>query len=492
MPTRQRRQGTIATFTIMARYLYFLIFIAMLMGAHGVDAQHFYFGADQSYVNEMEDCGVVYHEDGQSKDVYEIFSGHGCNLVRLRLWHTPAWYDNLNHGARYSDLSDVKRAIARAKAVQNHVLLDFHLSDNWADPSKQVVPAAWAAVVDDLPLLKDSLYNYITHVLTALHTEGLLPEMVQIGNETNRGILLSQEQNDAGWVLDWPRNSQLFNTAIRAVRDVEQATGKDIVIALHAAGPEDATWIYRQFIENGVTDFDVMGISYYWAWHKPTTIAQTGEIIRNLRAAHPGYDVMIFETGYIWTTQNIDQAGNIITETHPDYHPASPDNQRRWLVDLTQEVINSGGKAVIYWEPSWVSSSCWTQWGRGSHQEHATFFNFNNNLIPNGGIAWMSYPYENLSSVSRVPDNPAGILITVDTNNRTLVIDFGEFREAEETRLQIVSTAGQIVHATTLQPSTVQSRQMVQIPDLPTAIYFVRIARSTGHLATQSVHLYAR
>src|SRR5690606_24901704 len=104
------------------------------------------------------------------------------------------------------------------------------------------------------------------------NAEGLMPEMVQIGNETNRGILLSQQVNDAGWVLDWNRNGQLFNSAIRAVRDVEKAGGKKVKIALHIAGPSDAKWLMEGFWNAGVTDFDMIGLSYYWAWHKPTTI----------------------------------------------------------------------------------------------------------------------------------------------------------------------------------------------------------------------------
>jgi len=148
-------------------------------------AQDFYFGADMSYVNEMEDCGVTYMEAQTAKDPFQIFENHGGNLVRLRLWHTPNWYDDLNDGKRYSDLQDVKKAIARAKGEGLNVLLDFHLSDNWADPSKQLVPSAWLPVVDDVDVLKDSLYNYIYQTISDLHEENLLPEMIQIGNETH-------------------------------------------------------------------------------------------------------------------------------------------------------------------------------------------------------------------------------------------------------------------------------------------------------------------
>lgn len=374
----------------MIKKIFTLIFI---LTTAPMLAQPFYFGADMSYVNEMEDCGVTYYEDGQAKDPYRIFAGHGCNLVRLRLWHTPAWYDSLNQGKRYSDLADVKRASARAKQNNMQVLLDFHLSDNWADPSKQLAPAAWQPVVNNLELLQDSLYQYIFRTLSNLHHDKLLPEMIQIGNEVNKGILLSPEDNKV-WTLDWERNAALFRHAIKAVRDFEQRSGSEVKIVIHVAGPANAEWMIDGFISHGVSDFDIIGLSYYWAWHHPTSIADAGEVIRTFRKLYPDKAVMVVETGYIWTTEWNDRAANIISETHPDYRPASPENQRDWLVALTREVIASGGNGVIYWEPAWVSSPCFTQWGQGSHQEHATFFDFNNQLLIPGGSEWMGYDYD--------------------------------------------------------------------------------------------------
>ncbi|MGA0258272.1 MAG: glycosyl hydrolase 53 family protein [Saprospiraceae bacterium] len=383
------------------------IIIFFILLSNGVLAQSFFFGADMSYVNEMEDCGVSYYENENPEDLYSIFKNHGCNLVRLRLWHTPSWYDNLNSGKRYSDLNDVKIAIARARQYDIDVLLDFHLSDNWADPSSQLVPDAWLSVVNDIDLLKDSLYNYIFNTLDHLNDQGLLPELIQIGNETNKGILLSPQDN-ANWILDWNRNATLFNYAIKAVNDFEHETGKDIRTVIHLAGPEDAEWLMDDFVSNQVTDFDIIGLSYYWAWHKPTTISETGQIIRTLKTLYPDKEVLIVETGYIWTTEWNDSAANIISETHPDYYPASPENQRDWLIDLTQEVIESGGLGVTYWEPCWVSSTCFTQWGQGSHQEHATFFDFDNNLLAPGGIEWMDYTYDFSTSTESVPDFKQG------------------------------------------------------------------------------------
>jgi arabinogalactan endo-1,4-beta-galactosidase len=390
-----------------------IIIICTVLTISG-NAQNFFFGADLSYVNEMQNCGVSYSENEIIKDPFLIFSDNGCNLVRLRLWHTPSWYDNLNDGMRFSDLDDVKLSIARSKQNNLNVLLDFHLSDNWADPSKQLVPDAWLPVVDDVEILKDSLYNYIFSTLSELHQENLLPEMIQIGNETNKGILLSPSDN-ATWTLDWTRNAILFNAAIKAVRDVEIESNSEIMIVLHVAGPVNAEWLIDGFIDNGVTDFDFIGLSYYWAWHKPTNIQETGEIIENLKFHYPDKEVIIVETGYIWTNEWNDSASNIITETHPDYHPASPIAQRDWLIDLTKEVIASNGSGVVYWEPAWVSSSCFTQWGQGSHQEHATFFDFENNLLIPGGIEWMNYDYADINTAISESPYKHSIQILINT-----------------------------------------------------------------------------
>ncbi len=392
----------------------------LLLFCHWLGAQDFYFGADLSYVNELEDCGLTYFEGQDSKDPYAIFRDHGCNLVRLRLWHTPSWYDTLNNGERYGDPDDVKKAIARAKTHGMSVLLAFHLSDNWADPSSQLAPQAWQPVVADIPVLQDSLYNYLFGTLSQLYEEGLLPEMIQIGNETNKGILLSPEDN-AGWTLDWPRNAALFNTALQAVTDVEQLYDQEIRTLLHLAGPENTEWLIDSFAANGVTDFEAIGISYYWSWHQPTGIDEVQGVVAALREQYPAKEVLIVETGYPWTTDWNDNANNILGLAHPDYAPPSPENQRQWLIDLTRGVLEGGGKGVIYWEPAWQSSPCFTQWGQGSHYENATFFDFDDHLLLPGGIEWMAHDYGAVS-VREAGRPTMTIPIHWDRRTRTVTI----------------------------------------------------------------------
>lgn len=372
-------------------------------------AQDLLLGADLSYVNEMEDCGVIYQEGNEAKDLYSILADHGCALARYRLWHNPSWYDQLNQGKRYSDLPDVMKSIRRAKEHGMQVLLDFQLSDFWADPSRQWAPEAWAGIVGNLPVLEDSLYNYIRETLLQLDASGLLPEMVQIGNETNRDILMATGVN-APWQLDWSRNAPLFNTAIRAVREISAETGEEIRIALHIAGPQNVEWYMDGFISHGVTDFDIIGLSYYWPYHKPVTIAETGQVISRLRQHYSNKEVMILETGCIWTTSSHDQAVNVLNEIAPGYTPSSPEEQARWMIDLTREVYRQGGTGVIYWEPDWVSSGCRTYWAQGSHYENAAFFDFDNNLLVDGGINFFEYDYTSSSARVR-EDTPNGFRI---------------------------------------------------------------------------------
>ena len=148
---------------------YCAVLLLILLNIH-ISGQTFYRGNDLSYVNQMEDCGAVFKENGIPKDVYQIFADHGTNLVRVRLWVDPAWQNSLVQPegvkSQYSDFEDVRETISRSKAAGMEVLLDFQLSDFWADPGKQLIPARWLSVANDLNALKDSVYNYVFQVLT--------------------------------------------------------------------------------------------------------------------------------------------------------------------------------------------------------------------------------------------------------------------------------------------------------------------------------------
>ncbi|ARN77255.1 arabinogalactan endo-1,4-beta-galactosidase [Nonlabens spongiae] len=328
----------------------------------------FYYGADLSYVNEMEDCGAIYsNRDGIVQDPYSIFAEEGANIVRLRLWHNPTW-------TNYSNLQDVKRSIQRAKDEGMQVLLDFHYSDTWTDPAKQQIPAAWIASIDDTPALGNLLYDYTYDTLTELASENLLPNIVQVGNEINPMIL---QDGDLVWPIDWTRNAALINKGILAVRNVAQEQNKEIEVMLHIAQPENGLWWFDQATDAGVTDYDWIGLSYYPIWSE----YDLNQVQAPLTSLINDYNkkLMIVETAYPFTMNNADAANNILgQDALTGGFPASPQGQLDYLNRLQEVIENAGGQGLIYWEPAWVSTGCSTLWATGSHWDNATLFDQNN------------------------------------------------------------------------------------------------------------------
>lgn len=421
-----------------------LVSMGFVAGRRSLQAQEstlpFYFGVDLSYVNEMDDCGAVYRENGEQRDAFALFAERGANLVRARLWHNPDW-------TAYSTLADVKRTLARAQAAGMQTLLDMHYSDNWADPGRQEAPAAWAEITDTQELTQ-AVYDYTSVVLTELHAAGLTPTFVQVGNEINSGLIKTGKV-----ALDWPRDARLLNSGIQAVRDFAATTGSDIRIILHVAQPENTGWWFTQAEEAGVTDFDVIGLSYYPQWSS-FSIGDVGLQVQYLRQRF-GKDVMIVETAYGWTREAVDEtASNILNQGTPGY-PFSPDGQRRFMMDLTQTLISNGGSGVVYWEPAWVSTRCTTRWGQGSHWENATFFDFQHENEVLEGISFLNpaaywYP-SRLSDGIIEPDYGDPLSVDADSDvlgDITSLDLLSLYGAADDTSLTIATTlAGDVFSA---------------------------------------------
>jgi arabinogalactan endo-1,4-beta-galactosidase len=323
-----------------------------------------YVGADLSYVNEILDCGGEFRSEGALVDPYELFAQKGTDLVRLRLWHNPEW-------SGYSDLEDVKLAIKRSKELGMEILLDFHYSDTWADPQHQVIPKAWEEITD-VKVLSDSLYYYTYQTLEALHADGLLPEFVQVGNETNIEVMQDSAMMNVD-TINWERNLALINAGLKAVNDFSLLSGVDIQRMIHIAQPENALWWFGAATKYGLGDFEWIALSYYPKW----SAYGLDELSIALDSLIKTYEkeLMIVETAYPHSLVNVDGAGNILGEDALIAgYEATPDGQLRFMQTLIEQTVKSGGKGVIYWEPAWVTSTCETPWGKGSHWENASFF----------------------------------------------------------------------------------------------------------------------
>ncbi len=370
MPTRFQRLGA----SLLASVL-----LAGAAQAAPQGTTKTYLGVDISYANEMEDCGAVYRAEGQTVEPYAFFKSAGANLARIRIWNDPTW-------TAYSNLKDVKRSIAKARKAGLQVLLDFHYSDDWADGDKQIAPKAWARLSTQDQA--KALYAFTRDTLAELDREGLMPDLVQVGNETNGEIVSSLAK--AKEPIDWTRNALLFNAGIKAVRDAGAASAIKPRIMLHIAQPENVEPWFAAATKAGITDFDLIGISYYSKWSK-RSMAQLGQTIDRLRHLYAA-DVLVVETAYPFTTENADSSPNLLGEDSlvPGY-PATPAGQKKYLVDLTRTVFASGGVGVVYWEPAWLSTKCKTRWGQGSNWENAALFDFKGQALE--GVDWLKTPY---------------------------------------------------------------------------------------------------
>jgi arabinogalactan endo-1,4-beta-galactosidase len=319
-----------------------------------------YIGADISYINEVEDAGAVYSDGGQPEDPFDILARYGFGLARARLWHTPTW-------TAYSTLDDVKRTFRRARAAGMTLMLDFHYSDTWADPAKQIIPAAWAHLTDPAELAR-ALYDYTLDTLLELHQAGLTPQYVQVGNEINTELLMPGHHD--GTPIDWPRNIQLINAGLAAVSEAASRIGRPLRSMLHIAQPEHLMPWFDAATAAGLIGFDDVGLSYYPKW----STCSIGQMAGAMIALRQKFEkpVMVVETAYPWTLD----AGLIDDhllgqDAVVQAYPATPDGQAQFLADLVEAVASASGTGVIYWEPAWVSTP-----QKPSHWENAALFDY--------------------------------------------------------------------------------------------------------------------
>lgn len=215
-------------------------------------------GADISFLPQLEDRGIKFSDKGIEKDAISVLKDHGFNYVRLRIFNDPANDSGYSPRKGFCDLAHTKAMAKRVKDAGMGLLLDFHYSDYWADPGKQFKPAAWKNL--SFPELKKALYDYTKMVMLELKQQGTLPDMVQVGNEINHGMVWPE-----GNIQNPDQLAQLIRAGIAAVKAVNPTT----VIMLHVAlGGQNSESVFflDQMISRDV-QFDVIGESYYPKWH---------------------------------------------------------------------------------------------------------------------------------------------------------------------------------------------------------------------------------
>ncbi|MEJ8833706.1 glycoside hydrolase family 53 protein [Enterobacter cloacae] len=353
-------------------------------------------GADISTLLEAEQHGAkFYNQNGQQQDAIAILKANGVNYVRLRLWVDPQDASGKTYGGGSNNLENTIALAKRVKAQGLKLLLDFHYSDFWTDPGKQFKPKAWEKM--DYPQLKTAIHDYTRDTIARFKQEGVLPDMVQIGNEINGGMLWPEGKSWGQGGGEFDRLAGLLNAAIGGLKE-NLTGGEQVKIMLHLAeGTKNDTfrWWFDEIAKRGVP-FDIIGLSMYTYWNGPISAlkANMDDISRRYNK-----DVIVVEAAYGYTLDNCDNAENSFQakEEKDGGYPGTVQGQYDYIHDLMQSVIDvpdHRGKGIFYWEPTWISvpGTTWAtkagmkyihdEWKEGNARENQALFDCQGKVLP--------------------------------------------------------------------------------------------------------------
>ena len=331
----------------------------------------FIMGMDASSVIAEEASGVKYYNfDGQEQDVFQTLAESGINYIRVRVWNNPHDSNGNGYGGGNCDINTALEIGKRATKYGMKLLVNFHYSDFWADPGKQMVPLAWKDM--NITDKTDALYQYTKESLQLLKKAGVDVGMVQVGNETN-GAMCGE--------TDWESMAQLFNAGSKAVREVFP----NALVALHFANPETANRYadYAANLDFLQVDYDVFASSYYPVWHG--TLDNLAKVLTHVSEKY-GKKVLIAETAYAYTPEDTDFNGNtisdesIVTKNYP-YTVQGQANCIRDVIKTAANIPNCLG--VFYWEGTWISvgqnsweenNTKWEKYGSGWASSYASAY----------------------------------------------------------------------------------------------------------------------
>ena len=352
----------------------------------GLD-EDFMFGCDLSSLIAEENSGVVfYNEKGDIQDPIKTLADNGVNMIRVRVWNNPYDENGNGYGGGNCDTDNAIAIGKRATECKMTVFIDYHYSDFWTDPSKQMCPKAWADM--NIDEKSDALYEYTKESLGRILESGVNVTMVQLGNEINNGM--------AG-ETDWKKITMLLNSGSRAVRELSETYNREIQIAVHFTNPEkEGTYInYAETLKNNNVDYDIFATSYYSFWHGTT--ANLKSVLSEIVEAY-GKKVMVAETSYAYTYDDGDGHANTVGKGEYGYE-VSVQGQADAIRNCVEALASLGENAVgiCYWEPAWIPvpddtemtrSAIWEKYGSGWASSYASEYDSEDAGKYYGGSSW--------------------------------------------------------------------------------------------------------
>lgn len=369
--------------------------------------EDFPLGIDMSMVLQVvKNGGKYYNFAGKRQNVFQILAANGVNYVRLRLWNDPyntySTGDKVPYGGGVCNLETVISLAKEAKACGLKLLLDFHYSDFWADPTYQVMPKAWANLNSSDEIAK-ALKAYTKDTLLSLQAANALPDMVQIGNEITNGMLMRHpgEESDAltgDNNVEYLTNSYVLNANLRgyaytdnfrkylkAGLDAVKEVDDDILTMIHISKGMTGTDFMKSFYHDlDNLDFDIIGLSYYPRYQGKITDLKNA--LNVLNAEFPDKKVTIAETSYAFTYTSSNLASNSF---NTDWALAGYDVSVSGQANFTRDVIDAlssspNGYGIFWWEGAWlpVNGAGWADSLTRCTWANQTFFTYGGRVLP--------------------------------------------------------------------------------------------------------------
>ena len=322
-------------------------------------------GVDLStYLEELEH-GAKYYDGEKEIDPLDAFVQNGVSSVRIRVWNDPYSESGEPYLAGNCGVDNYIKLAKLVKCRGWDIMMDFHYSDFWADPGKQMIPKAWISYgIDEMV---DAVYEFTKECLTTAVTEGVAPEYIQVGNEITNGMLwpigkLTEGEGERG---NYDSLCRLIDAGCRACREIVPKAK----IVLHLERSNDKA-VYSEFfskMERAGVDYDVIGASYYPYWH-----GTPDELFENLENCRRfGKEIMVVELGYGFTTRGYVLGGEerrLVIDPQRAYvpglteiYPMTPEGQASFIKDFINKARDFGIDGVYYWEPLWIPGEgiCW-------------------------------------------------------------------------------------------------------------------------------------
>ena len=359
-------------------------------------------GIDVSTYFEEENAHAKYFDNGKEIQPLDEFTKQGVNHMRIRLWNNPYNKEGKPYLGGTCDYNNFIKLAHLAKEKGYKIVLDFHYSDFWADPGKQMLPKEWEGM--SLEEVETILYEFTKDTLSKAKKEGIDIPFVQIGNEITNGMcwplgrLIDKED---GTRDNYDNLIRLLKAGIKAAKEVYS----DIKIIIHLERSYDQKVYHEYFsqLQKHNVEYDIIGASYYPYWH-----GTFDQFFSNMKMCKETFnkDIMVMELGYGFTLEDYIQTNNgtsqlvinddmLASSNFNKPYPLTVEGQACFIKEFLQLARQNGISGVFYWEPLWIPGEniCWAskegqayihEEGKSTRNEWANqcMFDYNGNKLP--------------------------------------------------------------------------------------------------------------